>query len=453
MLFSMDTGILCHPTSLPGPWGIGTLGSEAREFAEWMAASGASVWQVLPLSPPVYSASPYQVLSSFALNPLLLSPEKLAESGLLNEYEIKEEERERTSKIDWKALTTRYSLLERAAGRALENPPAAFRYFRNRRWVREWSTYAAKKEMNLGKPWHLWKNLAPPPSGRVMIHSMLQYLLEEQWFSLKDYCNGLGIRIMGDLPIYAAHDSADVFYNRKIFKLLPSGEPAYVAGVPPDYFSATGQLWGNPVYHWSESEATGHQWWTCRFRRSMELFDAVRIDHFRGFESYWEVSAGSKTAVKGKWVRGPGYPFFEKMRMTLGELPLIAEDLGIITDSVRDLRKKCGFPGMTVLQFVLQDPSFQVDSIANDTVVYTGTHDNDTTAGWIASTGERIGYHSAKAIIKLALGSKAHLAVIPVQDVLGLGSPARMNTPARAEGNWSFRLNSIPPPADLRRTY
>ena len=451
MLFSMETGILCHPTSLPGPWGIGTLGSEAVDFADWLASSGASVWQILPLSPPVCSASPYQALSSFALNPLLLSPEKLAKSGLLTKNELGEAKIKPGREIGWKALNTRNALLEKAAGRSLADPPAPFRKFRNRRWVKEWSSYAAKKEMNLGKPWHLWKNLAPPPAERVMIHAMLQYLLEEQWFLLKDYCKDLGIRIMGDLPIYAAHDSADVFYNRKIFKLQPSGEPASLAGVPPDYFSETGQLWGNPVYRWRESEATGHRWWTCRFRRSMELFDAVRIDHFRGFESYWEVPAGSETAEEGKWVMGPGYPFFEKVRMTLGELPLIAEDLGIITDSVRHLRKKCGFPGMTVLQFALQDPSFRTSSIKRDTIVYTGTHDNDTTAGWIVSTGEAIGYHSPEAIVELALGSPAELAVIPVQDVLGLGSSARMNTPAKAEGNWSFRLLSVPPPADLRR--
>lgn len=451
MFTQTQTGILLHPTSLPGPWGIGTLGSEAEQFVRWVADSGAGVWQVLPLSPPVYSASPYQASSSFALNPLLLSPEKLAISGLLSKKETETASIPFAGRVDWKALQSRHALLETAAERALAAVPGDFSRFSRQRWVREWSVFAAKKEMNGNRPWHLWNILSPPPDCRVMIHAMLQFLLQNQWTGLKEYSRSIGVSILGDIPIYAAQDSSDAYFNREIFKLLPSGEPEFVAGVPPDYFSSSGQRWGNPVYDWKKSSETGHRWWICRMRRSLELFDGVRIDHFRGFESYWEIPAGAPTAREGRWMKGPGYPFFETLGSSLGTLPLVAEDLGILTEPVHSLRKRCGFPGMTVLQFALLDPSFEPSSLNRNTVVYTGTHDNDTTAGWIESTGRAIGYSSPGEIIAMALGSPAVLAVIPIQDVLLLGSSSRMNTPGVSRGNWSFRLDSIPPPADLGR--
>lgn len=453
MLFNRETGILLHPTSLPGPWGIGTLGSEAEVFIGWMADSGATVWQILPISPPVCNNSPYQALSSFALNPLLLSPEKLAEDGLLLPSELNSSRSQCGPSVDWRITSRRSQLIEMAASRALTCPHPGFEDFASREWVRRWSRFAAKKELNSMRPWHLWKNLAPPPEQRVMVHSMVQFLLERQWQSVRSLAISMGIRILGDVPVYTALDSSDVYCNRSIFKLDPLGSPTFVAGVPPDYFSKTGQLWGNPVYNWTDSAATGHRWWTNRMRRSLELFDTVRIDHFRGFESYWEIPAGSSTAENGRWSKGPGLPFFDSLRKSLGELPFVAEDLGLITDKVVELREKCGFPGMTVLQFALQDKSFDINSVSPSTIVYTGTHDNDTTAGWVTSTGASLGYSSVKEIVSMALSSPAELAVIPVQDVLELDSTARMNTPATIHGNWSFRLCSYPPQADLTRTH
>ncbi len=451
MLFSRDTGVLLHPTSLPGPWGIGTLGEEAEEFIRWMAASGLSVWQVLPISPPVFGNSPYQALSSFAINPLLLSPDKLLSRGYLLPEEAEPHRIDPGSVVSWKFLRARKELIEKAARRAISVNPEGFDGFRRRRWVTEWSRFSARKEMNGDKPWHLWKNNSPPPEERLEIHRMVQFLLEEQWMALRDLCDSQGIRILGDIPIYAAHDSADVFFNRSIFKLLPSGAPEFVAGVPPDYFSSTGQLWGNPVYHWKSSARTGHQWWTCRVRRALELFHAARVDHFRGFESYWEIPAGAETAASGRWVPGPGLPFFQELQRNLGRLPLVAEDLGVITGEVHELRERCGYPGMTVLQFSLEDRDFSIGKVEVNSVIYTGTHDNDTTAGWIASRGKELGYSRAKDVIDLALSSPAGLAVIPMQDILGLDSSARMNTPATSRGNWSFRLRTLPPPVSLER--
>lgn len=452
MLFSRETGVLLHPTSLPGPWGVGTLGTEAERLIRWMADSGLSVWQVLPMSPPVYGHSPYQTLSSFAINPLLLSPERLLSRGLLLPEEVEPHRSKASVRVNWKSLGNRNDLLDKAARRAIDSNPEGFDSFRRRRWVVEWSRFSTRKEMNRGKPWHLWKNNAPPPEERLEIHAMVQFLLEEQWLELRKLCDSLGIRILGDIPIYTAHDSADVFFNRSIFKLLPSGAPAFVAGVPPDYFSSTGQLWGNPVYSWESSGETGHRWWTCRVRRAMELFHTARVDHFRGFESYWEIPAGAETAASGRWVPGPGLSFFQELKRNLGELPLVAEDLGVITDSVRELRKDCGFPGMTVLQFALTERNFSLEEVEENSVIYTGTHDNDTTAGWVASTGKELGYTSVEEVIDLALSSPAGLAVIPMQDILGLDSNSRMNTPATSPGNWSFRLQALPPPVSLERS-
>ena len=269
---------------------------------------------------------------------------------------------------------------------------------------------------------------------------------------LKEYCNSLGIRILGDIPIYTAHDSCDVFFNRELFKLDENGLPSVVAGVPPDYFSQTGQLWGNPVYDWNACARSGFRWWTRRIGSTMQLHDAVRIDHFRGFSEYWEIPAGEKTAVNGKWVNGPGIDLFTAMKKELGTLPVVAEDLGLITQSVHDLRKKCGFPGMIVLHFALQDPEFSIDSIEPASVIYTGTHDNDTTAGWIASTGGELGFSSVNSVIQIALSSSSELAVIPMQDILKLNSSARMNTPSSTSfSNWSWRMTGLPEIQDLSR--
>ncbi len=450
MLFDGDTGVLLHPTSLPGRWGIGTLGSEAVDFAGWMADSGITVWQVLPLSPPVYANSPYQTLSSFAGNPLLISPGELFKQGLLSSSELASAEIECLPAVDWSMLSRRNALLELAAGRALEQRIDGFEEFSRKPAVREWSLFSAQKSQNGGMPWTLWKSMTPPQSGRQLVHSMIQFFFHTQWRQLRNRCNSLGIRILGDIPIYTAHDSSDVYFNREIFKLDERGLPSAVAGVPPDYFSATGQLWGNPVYDWDACARSGYRWWTRRMAAALELFDAVRIDHFRGFAEYWEIPAGEKTAANGQWVKGPGIALFKSMESNLGKLPVVAEDLGLITPSVHKLRKLCGFPGMIVLQFALRNPGFSLSEVDPFSVIYTGTHDNNTTAGWINSTGNQTGFNSAGSVIEMALSSPAGLAVLPMQDILELDSSARMNTPSVTSGNWSWRMTEMP---ESRRTY
>ncbi len=444
MLFNGDTGILLHLTSLPGRWGIGTAGSEAMHFAEWLADSGVTVWQVLPVSPPVFANSPYQALSSFAGNPLLISPESLFKLGFLSSVELASAEVESSSLVSWKKLAGRMSLLKLAASRALRSEPPGFQEFCELRWVKEWSMFAAQKNLNGGRSWTQWKNTERPPAEDILVQSMIQFFFYRQWKELKKYCNSLGIRILGDIPIYAAHDSSDVYFNRKLFKLDANGQPTAVAGVPPDYFSATGQLWGNPVYDWESCAGSEFNWWTERMSAALQLFDAVRIDHFRGFAEYWEIPAGEKTAVNGKWVKGPGIELFRHLERALGKLPVVAEDLGLITPSVHQLREQCGFPGMVVLQFALQNPGFSLSQVDPKTVVYTGTHDNDTTAGWIGSTGRQLGFTSVSSLVEMALSSQAGLAVIPMQDILELGSIARMNTPSVTSGNWSWRMTKLP---------
>ena len=450
-MFNDETGVLLHPTSLPGRWGIGTLGSEAASFAGWLADSGATVWQVLPVSPPVYAHSPYQALSSFAGNPLLISPEILCKQGLLSSVELKTAEIESLPLVSWNKLSKRTALLEKAAQRAIASDIAGFEEFAANSRVKEWAWFAAVKALNGGLPWTRWKN-TDPPSDSLLIQTMIQYFFHTQWMQLREHCTSLGIRILGDIPIYTAHDSTDVFFNRELFKLDADGLPTVVAGVPPDYFSETGQLWGNPLYNWDACALSGNRWWTSRISAAMELFHAVRMDHFRGFAEYWEVPSGEKTAVNGKWVKGPGIELFKQMERTLGKLPLVAEDLGFITPSVNKLRKQCGFPGMVVLQFSLQDPGFSLSEVDPVSVIYTGTHDNDTTAGWIRSTGRKLGFKSVESVIDMALSSPAGLAVLPMQDILGLGSSARMNKPSVGSGNWSWRMTELPAYRSLSRS-
>jgi len=406
-----------------------------------MADTGAGVWQVLPLGPPVYNHSPYQALSSFAGNPLLVSPEELFKQGYLSAAELDSARAPCSAAVNWHSLENRKALLTAAAHRALNSGAAGFDSFYERPHVREWSRFAAAKEINGSLPWTQWSNTETDIEQQLM-YGMIQYFFHTQWMNLKKHCNSLGIRILGDIPVYAAHDSTDVYFNRELFKLNEQGEPTVVAGVPPDYFSKTGQLWGNPVYNWNSCAASGYRWWTQRMAEALSLFDAVRIDHFRGFSRYWEVPAGEATAENGRWVDGPGASLFTHMEKALGKLPVVAEDLGVITPSVCALRQQCGFPGMVVLQFALQDSSFSIDHMDSNSVIYTGTHDNDTTAGWIKSADT--GFNSVRSVVELALGSPADLAVLPMQDVLELGSSARMNTPGSSSGNWKWRMLEIP---------
>jgi 4-alpha-glucanotransferase len=433
-------GILLHPTSLGGEWGIGTLGTECADFLDWAAEAGFTRWQILPLNPTGYGNSPYQPLSSFACNPLLISPGELHRDGLLTSAETAEARCPSGSRVVWeKLLPQRQELILLAASRALAQNPPGFDDFceRNAEWLAPWARYAALKGLNGGASWTGWKvrGEAPDLEGA---HMMAQFFFHDQWKSCRKRCERNGMRLLGDLPIYTALDSADVWSNPGLFRLDGSGAPLAVAGVPPDYFSSTGQLWGNPLYDWEAHLAEGYRWWSLRLGRALELCHTVRIDHFRAFCDYWEVPAGAETARFGVWKPGPGRAFFDRVAENLGvRLPIVAEDLGMITPDVRKLRKELGFPGMLVLQFALSDPCFNPAAIPGDTVLYTGTHDNDTTAGWLKTEGA--GY-DLEGVVNTALSSPADLCVFPVQDVLGLGSDSRMNTPGTDRGNWSFRL-------------
>ncbi|MFO7626437.1 MAG: 4-alpha-glucanotransferase [Candidatus Fermentibacteraceae bacterium] len=409
---------------------------------DWAAEAGFTWWQILPLNPTGYGNSPYQPLSSFACNPLLISPGELHIKGLLTRDELADARRPAGSRVVWETLLPqRHGLVLRAASRALAlNPPGFGEFFdRNEDWLKPWARYAALKDLNGGESWTKWSDRAEDPDLEGA-HMMTQFLFRNLWNRCRERCEQNGIRLLGDLPIYTALDSADVWSNPRLFRLDRSGAPLVVAGVPPDYFSPTGQLWGNPLYDWEAHRAEGYRWWSLRLGMALELCHTVRIDHFRAFCDYWEVPAGAATAREGRWREGPGKAFFDRVAENLGvRLPIVAEDLGMITPDVRKLREELGFPGMLVLQFALEDPCFNPSKVPRDTVLYTGTHDNDTTAGWVRSG--RSGY-DLDGVVNIALASPADLCVFPVQDVLGLGSEDRMNTPGTDRGNWSFRLVS-----------
>jgi len=471
MLMSRAAGVLLHPTSLPGPHGIGDLGSEAYRFVDFLAAGRQQLWQVLPLGPVGYGNSPYAARSAFAGNPPLISLARLADDGLLSPAELDSIPVAQTGPVDYAAVeTTKLAALRRAfegLARAPEALRAEFAEFReaNRGWLRDYGLYAALLEVHRGAPWVEWEpDLArrrPEAvaeaearlAGEIEFHSFVQFEFFRQWTALRGYAHERGIRIVGDLPIFVAHDSADVWSRPEQFRLKPDGRPIVVAGVPPDYFSKTGQLWGNPIYNWRAMAETGYAWWIDRVRGALAQVDVLRLDHFRGFQAYWEVPATEETAVNGRWVQGPGEKMLGALRGALGELPFIAEDLGVITPPVEALRLRLGLPGMKVLQFAFgigpRNP-YLPHNYERNCVVYTGTHDNDTTAGWFASAGEGT-RHAARLylasdgrdiawdLIRLALASVADWAIVPLQDLLSLGSEARMNTPGRLGENWSWR--------------
>jgi 4-alpha-glucanotransferase len=479
------SGILLHPTSLPGRFGIGELGPEAHRFADFLAGAGQRLWQVLPLGPTGYGDSPYQCFSAFAGNPLLVSLEALVEEGWLDAADLEAAPGLPQDTVDYDAVAAlKLPLLDRAfrnfEARATPVGRGAFEAFRdaNAAWLDDYALFMAVKEANGGAEWTAWdEDIArrrPEAMARwreeraavVRARQFGQHLFFSQWQRLKARCHERDVSIMGDIPIFVARDSADVWAHPELFQLEADGTPSSVAGVPPDYFSATGQLWGNPLYRWDEMARTGYAWWIDRFRAALRLVDVVRLDHFRGFEAYWEIPAGEETAVKGRWVKGPGAALFEALREALGELPIVAENLGVITPEVEALRERFGFPGMAILQFAFgRDPEaakFQPHNYPRNRVVYTGTHDNDTTVGWWTSTGEgdstrtgdevrdererALAYLDAEgreihwAFIRAALASVADTAIVPLQDVLGLGSEARMNLPGRASGNWRWRF-------------
>ena len=466
------SGVLVHPTSFPGPHGIGDLGPAAFRFVDWLALAGQRLWQVMPLGPTGFGDSPYASPSAFAGNPLLISLDWLAGDGLLEPGDLADG----PVFHDWEVqfgdvIAFKLPLLRRAfdrfrAGAAADQRPA-FEAFRvaEADWLHDFAFFMAVKEAHRGRAWVEWDadiRLRQPGAldawrgrlaGDVRFHQFVQFQFRRQWSELKRYANGRGIRIVGDIPIFVAHDSADVWANRELFRLDAEGRLSVVAGVPPDPFSATGQLWGNPVYDWPKLAGTGYAWWIARMRAMLATVDVIRVDHFRGFAAAWVVPAGDETAAGGHWERGPGAAFFRVLRAALGEVPIIIEDLGVITADVVALREELGLPGMAVLQFAFEDDPDNVylpHNYAPDTVVYTGTHDNQTTVGWFQSRGERErtavqrylgrdGSDIAWDMIRLALASVADTAIVALQDVMRLGDEARMNTPGRPAGNWAWR--------------
>ena len=459
MRFPRAGGILLHPTSLPGRFGIGDLGPEAHAFADFLAASGQRIWQVLPIGPTGYGDAPYQAFSAFAGNPLLISPEKLVERGYLSAKEIADPPAFPETEVDFgRVIDYKLQLLRKAYR---NSSPVSM----TESWIDPFAEFMALKNANGGRTWTEWTIHNADPD-EASFHKFVQAEFFSEWHALHEYCRERRIRIFGDVPIYVAHDSADVWSNRDLFELDPQGKPTLVAGVPPDYFSATGQLWGNPIYNWRRLEETGFEWWIHRLQATLNVFDMIRVDHFRGFEAYWAVPAAETTAVNGRWIKAPGAQLFETAEARLGELPIVAENLGVITPEVERLRGQFGFPGMAVLQFAFgtdpQGPSFRPHNYPREIVAYTGTHDNDTTLGWWTTTGAGSSTRSlgdiererefAKAylatdgremnwtFIRAVLSSVADTAIVPLQDVLGLGSQARMNTPATTSGNWKWRF-------------
>jgi 4-alpha-glucanotransferase len=469
MLNKRGCGILLHPTSLPGPGGIGTLGEDARRFIDLLSDMGMSYWQVLPLSPPACGNSPYSSFTAFGGNPLLINLEQIAAEGDL--ATVSSNCRYAGNHVDFAAVAgPKMELLYQAASTflAAKNTPRTleFRHFCDTTpWLNDYALFMALKRRYHGKSWILWPDEASylaqgshqEYSGKfgfeVAVQKYLQWQFSRQWHELRSYANGRGIAIIGDIPIFVAHDSADVWSHRDLFLLDSRGTPKVVAGVPPDYFSATGQYWGNPLYHWNIMEQKGYRWWIDRFSSVFELFDIVRVDHFRGFEAAWHIPAEEKTAEKGSWVKGPGERLFDALLAALGELPIIAEDLGVITPEVLALRDRYNFPGMKILQFAFEsEPVSLPHNHVKNGVVYTGTHDNDTTRGWYTSisAAERhemseylgcSGDDGVDNLIRAALMSVADTAVMPFQDLLKLGSEARMNIPGTPFGNWEWRFS------------
>jgi 4-alpha-glucanotransferase len=478
------SGILLHPTSLPGPHGSGDLGAAAHRFARWLSDAGQRLWQVLPLGPTGFGDSPYQALSSRAGNPLLVSLEVLAREGWLDDRDLSAAPAGDPDRADFgRANPWRRERLARAArafaAGAGGEASADLEDFRAREagWLRDWALFAVLKDAHGGRPWTEW----PEPLARrlpaaldaararhaeaIFAEEFGQWCFSRQWEALRGRCRALGIALMGDLPIYVAHDSVEVWTRPELFRLDAHGRPAFVAGVPPDYFSATGQLWGNPLYDWGAIERDGWRFWIDRMRAALALVDRVRLDHFRGLEAYWEVPAGAATAQAGRWVPGPGAALLSALERALGPLPIVAENLGVITPAVEALRRRFGFPGMAILQFAFgkdpQAPTFRPHAYERDTVAYTGTHDNDTVMGWWSGGAEGStrtardveeekafaraylatdGREMSWVMIRALLASVAETAIVPLQDVLGLGSEARMNRPATVGGNWQWRF-------------
>jgi 4-alpha-glucanotransferase len=466
------SGVLLHPSSFPGPWGIGDLGPAARAFVDFLAATHQQLWQVLPLGPTADDGSPYSSFSSSAGNPLLISIEGLADEGLVP---AASPGTAASCAVDLAAVRpAKLAALRQAARACLAGSPLLPQFERfcseQQDWLDDYALFMALRDAHGGRSWNRWpadlvrRDATALAEARrahadaVAFHKFTQFAFYRQWLSLRDYAHRRGIRIVGDIPFYVAFDSVDVWANPQNFALMPDTfEPRLMAGVPPDYFSSTGQLWGNPVYDWAHLERDGFDWWIRRFRRLTQLVDIVRIDHFRGFAAFWQVPHGETTAINGTWADCPGDAFFHTLEHELGHVPVWAEDLGIITPEVERLRDDFDFPGMKVLQFAFDDKGAENPYLPfnyqHNCVCYTGTHDNDTTRGWwdTLDAGQRqqvrdhVGPLDDEAVhwamLRLAMSSVADTVVVPLQDLLGLGSEARMNVPGRADGNWSWRYD------------
>lgn len=484
MRFPRRSGILLHPTSLPSPYGIGDFGDGAYGFVDFLHQAGHQLWQVLPLNPTGYGDSPFQCFSSIAGNPLLIALDRLSAQGLLSQSALANRPDFPLAHVDFGAVFEfKVPMLTKAAQKFLNDKAGEREEFESfcrisAGWLDDFALYMACKHAHGGVTWTRWpaeiarrepralQEWSARLADQIEVIKFWQFEFFRQWQALRAYAHEYGVQIIGDIPIYVAHDSADVWSNREFFHLNTHGDPTSVAGVPPDYFAATGQLWGNPIYNWDRLKSTGYRWWVERFRAALRLYDIVRIDHFRGFEAYWQVSATDKTAENGRWIKGPGAELFSVMKAELGELPIIAENLGVITREVEQIRHQFGFPGMAILQFAFgidpQGPTFRPHNYERNLVAYTGTHDNDTVVGWWNSTGagdsirtpedvakehafarEYLGFADEPinwVLIRAVLASVADTAIIPLQDVLGLGSEARMNLPGSSSGNWRWRL-------------
>jgi 4-alpha-glucanotransferase len=467
------SGILMHPTSLPGRGGIGSLGEQAKAFIDGLANSDQQVWQLLPMVPTGHGESPYSGTSAFGGEPMLIDIDTLVSKGWLDGAALAAYEPFSTDRVHFQVVRDyKYPLLRQAWAHFREkgtatNKKALDAFIKTEAgWLDDFALYTALKDANDGKGWSDWSAdlVARKPAAlekarkqladEIAFHQFCQWVFDQQWHEIRQYANARGIRVLGDIPIFVAYDSADVWAHQDLFTLDSKGHPTVISGVPPDYFSETGQRWGNPLYKWDVLAKQGYSWWVDRFKKSFALYDAIRIDHFRGFEAYWEIPASEETAIKGKWKKGPGAALFHAVEKALGgKLPIVAEDLGEITPEVEALRDELAYPGMKILQFAFDIPAnpFLPHNVTSNCVVYTGTHDNDTTRGWFDKLSEeeckavqlylgRDGHDIAWDLIRTALSSVADLAVIPMQDVLDLGTEARMNLPGQAAGNWSWRM-------------
>jgi 4-alpha-glucanotransferase len=472
MSFPRSTGVLLHPTCLPSRGGIGDFGPAAYEFLDFLAAARQGLWQVLPLGPPANGDSPYSSTSAFAGNPLLISLERLAEHGWIDGGRLVELPHPQ-GPIDYEAVRqSKLPLLFEAAGNFLKNasgePKVRFEGFctENSWWLEDFVLFDALREQHGGQPWNHWPPLLArrEPSAlqaarrglahEIAIRRAIQFAFYEQWHALRLYCAQRCIRVVGDIAIFVDYDSADVWAHRDLYHLNHDLEPVVVSGVPPDAFSATGQRWGNPLYNWDAMRSSGYEWWIQRLRWATQTCDYIRLDHFRGFDQFWEIPASEPTAIHGRWVDGPKDELFNTLRRALGGLPFFAEDLGYITPEVHALRERHQIPGLAVLQFGFSNPGAHVylpHCLTTDRVIYTGTHDNDTTLGWWNSNLSEYERRAVEtyvgpctdginwALIRLAQASVASLSVVPLQDILGLGSEARLNTPSVHTGNYRWR--------------